>query len=598
MDGLTIFRIVEELKAEILGARVEKVRLADPSTLLLKLYSPARHPKNVWLVLSVEPRWPCVYLQEHAPEESSDPAPFLQRARKLLRGARLRAIEQVGYDRIVRFSFERPAAMLAEPDEDEASLSTEEEDPAFREIILAAELFGRAANLFLLDAAGRVCERLRAQGPAPGEIYTPPASTKRDPMTLDREDFQKLVSSARPLSACLLAEVEGFGPLYAAEVEARWRAMGPSGEPTSDLAYAAFRSVLEDILRAPEPILYTREPLERLNPARISPRDVRLSAIPLVHADGWMATRLGSFSRAADVYFDLVRQSERMRERRAALLRHLTAQIKKRERIVERLEADRRALGDAETWRRWGELLLANAQAAVPTASGFLVTDYYDPEMRRVEIPTTAPTPQQAASEYFRRYRKATQGTKAIAARRAAIEQELDALRRARERAEAADTLAALEGIARDIGVDLARSPSASEKRRRSARARLPGILRFRSSDGFDILVGKSAEDNERLTFRLAAPHDMWLHAADYPGSHVIIRRAKGQTIPPCTLLQAAQLAAFFSQARQSSAVVVNYTERKFVSKIPRSQSGLVRVSEFRSLTVEPKIEAERVLEG
>jgi len=598
MDGLTVFRIIEELKGQILGARVEKVRGADPSTLLLKLYSPARHPKNVWLVLSVEPRWPCVYLREHAPEENSAPTPFLQRARKLLRGARLRAVEQAGYDRIVRFSFERPIPVSPQPDEEEDISPTEEDASDVREIVLAAELFGRAANLFLLDAVGRVCERLRAHGTARGEIYTPPASTQRDPMTLDREDFQRFVSSARPLSACLLAEVEGFGPLYAAEVEARWRAMSPADGLTSDLAYAAFRSVLEDILHAPEPILYTREPLERLNPVHISPRDIRLSAIPLVHAEGWTATRLDSFSRATELYVTLVRQSERLRERRAALLRHLTAQIEKRERIVERLEADRRALGDAEVWRRWGEVLLANVSSAVRTAAGFLVTDYYDPEMRRVEIPTTAPTPQQAASEYFRLYRKATHGAKAIAARRAAIERELDALRRARERVEAADTLSALEDIARDIGVDRARPSSAAEKAEKSARARLPGILRFRSSEGFDILVGKSAEGNERLTFRLAAPHDVWLHAADYPGSHVIIRRAKGQTIPPRTLLQAAQLAAFFSQARQSKAVVVNYTERKFVSKIPRSRPGLVRVSEFRSLTVEPKVEAERVLEG
>ncbi len=602
MDGLTLSRIVAELREEILGARVERVRLADPSTLVMKLYRPHRGSRNVWLLLSVAPRWPRVHLVERVPEEGAESTPFLLLVRARLRGARLRAIEQVRSDRIVRFSFERRAAVPVEPGEGAEAREAvgESDDAADEETILVAELFGRAANLFLLDASGRVRERLRAHGQAPGEVYTPPASEKRDPWTLDREEFHVIASGERPLAESLKRAVQGFGSLYATEVEARWREMSLAAAPSLDLAYAAFRSVLEDLVRSRHPVLYSREPLERWNPARASSRDVLLSAIPLWQAKGWSATRWESFSQAAEVYYDLVRQIERFQEMRAALRRHLAAQIEKRERLRQRLDEDQRALGDPELWRRWGELLLANAHAAMRTTSGFLVTDHYDPEQRVIEIPTSAATPPQAASAYFQRYRKAKQGAQVIAERRAAIERELEELRRIQECVETADALSTLERIARDLGLapsgehSAGGRPTPTSLKKRAAR--IPGVYHFRSSDGFDILVGKSAEDNERLTFRVAAPHDIWLHAADYPGSHVIIRRAKGQVVPPRTLLEAAQLAAFFSQARHSSQVVVTYTERKFVSKIPRSKPGLVRLSEFRSLTVEPKIAAERVL--
>jgi len=591
MEGFTLGHIVEELKETILGARVERVQGADPWTLLLKL---SRGSTPLWLLLSVEPRRPRLHLVERPQREQIEPTPFLLLARKHLRGARVRAIEQLRRDRIVRISFHR---------EGSAREQGEEGDAPWRDAVLVAELFGRAPNLFLVDASGCVRARLLARAEercAPGQMYLPPAAPHaRDPVTLDREDFRRLWDPNAALSDSLVKAVEGFGPLYAAEVEARWRAMSRSDEPSPDLAYAAFRSVVEDLLRRPRhPILYTREPLERMNPARASPRDVLLSAIPLTHLQGWRATPLDSFSRAVALYDDLVRRIERCRELRTAILRHLAAQIEKRERMRERLEADRRALGDPERWRRWGELLLANAPTAVRTASGFLVTDYYDPEQPKIEIPTAAPTPQRAAEEYFRRYRKAAHGARVIAEREATLDRELSEMRRLRERAEEAEEMVVLEQIARELGLssrpEAGRTPPIRGKR---APVRLSGVYRFRSSDGFEILVGKSAEDNEQLTFRVAAPHDIWLHAADYPGAHVIVRRAKGQTVPLRTLVEAAQAAAFFSQARQSSKVVVSYTERKFVSKIPRSKPGLVRARDVRSLTVEPKLAIERVLE-
>ncbi|HKR00907.1 MAG TPA: NFACT RNA binding domain-containing protein, partial [Pyrinomonadaceae bacterium] len=117
----------------------------------------------------------------------------------------------------------------------------------------------------------------------------------------------------------------------------------------------------------------------------------------------------------------------------------------------------------------------------------------------------------------------------------------------------------------------------------------------YRSSDGYDILVGRAARDNDHLTFKVARPHDLWLHAADYPGSHVIIRNPTRSDVPHRTIIEAAQLAAQFSQARRDSKVDVHYAQRKFLSKPKGAAPGLVRMSSFRTLTVEPREGIERI---
>ena len=116
----------------------------------------------------------------------------------------------------------------------------------------------------------------------------------------------------------------------------------------------------------------------------------------------------------------------------------------------------------------------------------------------------------------------------------------------------------------------------------------------FTSSDGFEILVGKGAKDNDYLTFRVAKSNDLWLHAADYPGSHVVIRSQNKQEFPNKTLLEAAQLAAFYSQAREESKVAVHYTLKKFVHKPKGAVAGLVNLASFKTILVEPKV-AEQI---
>jgi predicted ribosome quality control (RQC) complex YloA/Tae2 family protein len=123
----------------------------------------------------------------------------------------------------------------------------------------------------------------------------------------------------------------------------------------------------------------------------------------------------------------------------------------------------------------------------------------------------------------------------------------------------------------------------------------IPGVRRYLSTDGYEILVGRGARDNDHLTFRIARPNDVWLHAGDYPGSHVVIRNPTRKEIPQRTVIEAAQLAGRFSQASEDAKVVIHYTERKFLSKPKGAAPGLVRLSKFKSMTVEPRESVERI---
>lgn len=266
----------------------------------------------------------------------------------------------------------------------------------------------------------------------------------------------------------------------------------------------------------------------------------------------------------------------------------LDREIAKREKLLRNLTADIADHGDAEKWKRFGDLLLANTGTARRTKDGFEVTDYFDDAVPTIEIPADeSDSVTEAAEKYFRRYTKARNAGDEIERRIAAVEKEISAYSEERARLE--------EAIAeRDESFFAAPAPDERRSRRNKPKtADSNGYARkFISSDGFEILVGKKAKDNDHLTFRIARSLDTWMHAADYPGSHVVIRNQNKKEIPPRTLLEAAQLAAFYSQGKKQPKAAVHYTLKKFVNKPKGSAPGLVSLSSFKTLLVEPAVPA------
>ena len=262
-------------------------------------------------------------------------------------------------------------------------------------------------------------------------------------------------------------------------------------------------------------------------------------------------------------------------------------EIVKRERLLKRLDTDLIEHGDAERWKRYGDLLLANIATAKRHGSAVRLTDYFDEAQPTIEIETNENDSLTAAAEkFFKRYTKARNAREEIERRRDVINSELDRLRQEMEEIESAIDAQNLDMILEFGG----RKPAVKEKLKAKETPVSTVARKFTSSDGFEILVGKRAKDNDVLTFRIAKSLDTWMHAADYPGSHVVVRNPNRKEIPQRTLHEAAQLAAFYSQGKSQPKAAVHYTQKKFVNKPKGAVAGLVSLASFRTLLVEPQV--------
>jgi predicted ribosome quality control (RQC) complex YloA/Tae2 family protein len=294
----------------------------------------------------------------------------------------------------------------------------------------------------------------------------------------------------------------------------------------------------------------------------------------------------GSPSEQLDRYYQEKAERQQFESLARTARNTIERDISKLEKLAANLKADMAAHGDADKWKRFGDLLLANVGTAERSGGAFLVTDLFDEDQPRISIEAEENESVTAAAErYFRRYTRSRNAGREIAARLTEAESGLERLCKQNEAVEAAVEARDEEALAAFAGK---RTKPARDKQAAKIPATQSFARSFVSSDGFEILVGKRAKDNDHLTFRSARSLDTWMHAADYPGSHVVIRNPNRKEIPPRTLLEAAQLAAFYSQGKKQPKAAVHYTLKKFVNKPRGAAPGLVSLSSFKTLLVEP----------
>ncbi len=571
MDAFTLAFLIEEMRPSLSHSSLERIQQVGPRQLVLRF-------RRAKLLISIDDRHPTLYLIRRSTKPpAASPSPFVLRAQKHLVGGRLEELSQVDVDRVISLHF-----LVGRTSGSDQHAS------------LVIELIDRRANAFLLDAEQRIVERYvdrESDQRRPGQLYTPPQPAEKiDPRELSRAQLQRLIDEAGSVEKALVRGVKGFSPMMAREVAAR----AEPGDPYSALQHL----VAELSAHSPSPHIYAPAPLDQIQPGRVDWKvELLLSPIALRWPSerGLTATPFTSMVEAVETYEQLVERIRSFQEEKRALLAALGQRRKKLERRRIQIARDMEQAEDYEQYRRFGELLLASARQAERSPTGFRVIDYYDPEQRLIDIPAEPHvTPEQAAVGYFNQYHKKKRRWEAAAERAAQAEREWADLQRLARRLEAAENPEALAPLREDI-LGTASTEVPTTPRGKPKVQKLPGIWRYWSSERREIWVGRSAEANERLTFRLARAHDLWLHAADYPGSHVILRKAKGEPLSFPSLVEAAELAAFFSQARREGKVVVHYTERKYVHKVRGGSPGLVRLAEFKSITVEPRVRAMRI---
>ncbi len=316
------------------------------------------------------------------------------------------------------------------------------------------------------------------------------------------------------------------------------------------------------------------------------PRPVKDTPTTFTLSDGPPSAQL-------DKHFAAIDSAKAFDSKAKTIRARLTKSIRQQRTLREHLHEDLVRHGDAEEHKRTGDLLLANVATAVRVGDKVRLSDYYAEGAPTIEIEVDENRSlQDEAAARFRQYTKAKRAADEIADRLKQIERELATMDR---RLEQLDQIIQSRD---EAALDTFEKPKPAPKvqpKKSGMPEKISGVRRYLSTDGYEILVGRAARDNDHLTFRVAQPNDLWMHTGDYPGSHVVVRNPTRKEIPHRTIIEAAQLAGRFSQASDDTKVVVHYTERKFLSKPKGAAPGLVRMSRFKSITVEPKEAVERL---
>lgn len=289
-------------------------------------------------------------------------------------------------------------------------------------------------------------------------------------------------------------------------------------------------------------------------------------------------------SQAADAYFTSLLEQRTGAARASAARAELRKKVAQQQKLLAQIEGDLQSHEDADQHKRVGDLLLANLTTGRREGNRVELIDYFADDGSTIQIDLDDSTSFQ--EEANRRFGLYSRSKRAIAQITVRIQTVKDRLRELESEQQSLER----EIVNGDLAVTSMKSvPPASAGGPTKPLKRIPGARRYLSSDSFEILVGRTANDNDQLTFKVARPNDLWLHAADYGGSHVVVRNSTKKPVPHLTLIEAAQLAAWFSQAKKDPKVDVHYTERKFVAKIKGGKPGLVRLQRFKNITVEPK---------
>ena len=498
---------------------------------------------------------------------------FLMVLRKHLTSAELVSFTKPLSERIVEFVFK-----TAVPTKELETMS------------LILELLPNAPNIILLDAERRVLSSFLPITPQHGiseyETYSyPKAGDKLDLQRLLEGDAPELndIGSQSDPKEWLISHVAGIGPVFAGEVLYRSR-------KSNRTVIEEIRDLLEQA-RAPSRSawLYTDLPLghileqndlRRLKKAILSP--IELESLERSHSSRLFANILD----ASKFYYDELETRTLLEQSKGPVLRDFRYVGKKVADREKRLLREQKKYQDAEGLQKTAQMLTSSGMKMEEHYESVRVTDYFAEMPRQVDVALDSTISlRENIDRMFKRYQKAGRGKEIVAKqiaearnRRGVVEDQMRRLQAIKDW----DTWLAISSklpAREQAGTHPA--PEVGDRPRR---------IRTLKVDDREILIGRSGRENDDLTFHVAAPDDFWFHVAEYSGSHVVVRNpGKEKELNEEVLVKAAQLAAYFSQARNSAKVEVHYTKRKHVTKPRRAKPGLVRLLEFKSITVEPR---------
>ncbi|WP_018084920.1 Rqc2 family fibronectin-binding protein [Desulfurispora thermophila] len=577
-DSLVLAAVCRELDQTITGYRIDRVFQPSGEEVHLLLHSPRG---NARLLLSAHARLARVHLTKHNKPNPVSPPAFCMLLRKHLEGGRITGVTQQGLDRVLLITIEAL---------DDLGRLVEKK--------LVCEIMGKHSNIILLDDRQQIIDGIRRYSHSvsrhrevlPGRPYiAPPAQPKAHPLNLEEEQFAALLLERDwqlPVPAALQQILDGVSPALAREICFR------AGLEPNALIEHCGQYEITSLWRTGREI-FSHAAAGRFEPclAWQKKKPLDFAAVRLTHLTGCRLQAEDSMMQVIDTYYHWMEKQEKTASLKQSLLAFTRREIARLEKKIALQQESLRAAEEADKWRIYGELVTANLYRLQKGDRVLEAENYYQPDCPLVSIPLDPQlTPARNAQAFFKKYNKARATQQAATTQLSQSRSELAYLREVETAINLAEEPETLQQIRQELVEEGYLAPESSDPRTRKnekASSLQPQPIKIFLPEGLSVLVGKNNRQNDFITMRLARPEDIWLHAKDIPGAHVIIR-TEGKPVPASALLQAACLAAHFSQAREATTVPVDYTQRKNVRKPKGAKPGYVIYEEQKTLYVRP----------
>lgn len=580
LDGVFLRHLKEEIGTSLLGTRVDRVFQPNRDELILAFRGFSAAYK---LLISARANSARVNLTTIPVENPQQPPMLCMLLRKKLQGAKLLEITQPDLERALMLKFD-----------------SVNELGDHVELTLAVEIMGRYSNIILVDENGKIIDALKRVDAEmsserlvlPGLLYRlPPPQDKLSMLTCTVEEIMARIDALprdMELSKALMSVLQGISPIIAREVEnsaglgheVYVKSMTPPQRRRTEMYVTTLMETAKNVSGTPHIVI---DPQNK--PKDFAFMDIRQ------YGSAMTVSEKKSFSEMLDAFYAERDQIERMRVKSQDLLRLLANHADRLSRKIANQQAELSACAERDTLRIKGDLLSANMYAIQKGETSVKLQNFYDENLAELEIALDpALTPQQNAQKYYKNYRKAKTAEEKLTEQIGLAQTELTYIDSVFESL----ALAENERDLNEIRAELAEQGYVRrrEGKKNQKQPALSAPLKFKTSDGFTVLVGRNNRQNDKLTMKDANNNDIWFHTKNIPGSHTVLV-TDGKAPTETAMEEAAVLAAQHSRAKDSAQVPVDYTQIRYVSKPQGAKPGMVIYVQYKTVYVDPTTESK-----
>jgi predicted ribosome quality control (RQC) complex YloA/Tae2 family protein len=561
LDGLTLHYIVKEAVDALTGSKIDKVHQPQPDTILLSLRAPGISSR---LLISAGAADSRMYITAAKYSNPKVAPMFCMFLRKHITGAKVKAIEQMGLERVVNITLET---------KDDLGLP--------HELTLVAELMGKYSNIILKNEQDVILDSLRHVSSAQSRVrcvlpslkYELPQSNKLNPMSVSEATLVEMLKKrgTRKLKDYLSKLLQGVSGQTADEIIYRYMPQGYEPQPReaeklADLILSFFNG------QTPEPTMYLHDNV----PFFYSP-------YKYISVSANNAKTYGSANELADAYYTALSEIREFKAKRDSLQRLVSKRLEKHNALLAKQSDAIEQAKKADSYKAIGDMITANIYRIKKGMTSVAAEDYITGQQMLIELnPRLSPAANAQAN--YRKYAKLKSGMDIMKKRMEENKAEIEFLESvlvSLESSETADELSETEFELSRAGVISVKTAAVKATEKPSE------PHKFISSDGYTFFAGKNNRQNDTLTMKTASPDDIWLHTKDIPGSHVVIIRP-GESVPDNTLFEAATVAATLSKAKGTAKIAVDYTRVKNVRKPGGAKPGMVVYDKYNTVLVSP----------